>query len=117
MSVLITEGPVIIYRPGEGAAEDLGLNKVKFSRFPLLILLKWNATYLKWFPLITFDDFRDPPPPPMSSFSKQILVVPPLNPSVIPPFGFSVTTDPLFCSPKNQVIPPKIPLPHPLRDK
>ena len=29
--------------------------------------------------------------------------------SVIPPFGFSVTTDPPFCSPKNQVIPPKSP--------
>ena len=34
--------------------------------------------------------------------------------SAIPPFGFSVTTDhPLFCSPENQVIPPKIPPPHP----
>ena len=32
--------------------------------------------------------------------------------SAIPPFGFSVTTDhPLFCSPENQVIPPKIPPP------
>ena len=40
---------------GGGKVEDLGLNKVKFSRSPL----------------ITFDDFRDPPPP-MSSFSKQI---------------------------------------------
>ena len=44
-------------------------------------------------PPITFDDFRDsPPPPPMSVFSKQIWVVPPLNPSKV--FGFSVTTDP-----------------------
>ena len=35
----------------------------------------------------------------MSSFSKQIWVVPPLNPSKFfsdPPFGFSVTTDPPF---------------------
>ena len=31
--------------------------------------------------------------------------------SVISPFGFSVTTDPPFCSPKNQVIPPIILLP------
>ena len=40
----------------------------------------------------------------------------PLNPSKVfsdPPFGFSVTTDPPFCSPKNQVIPSKI-LPSPL---
>ena len=47
----------------------------------------------------------------MSSLSKEIGVVPPLNPSEVfgdPPFGFSVTTDPPFCSPKNQVITPKI---------
>ena len=52
-----------------------------------------------------------PPPPSMSSLSKQISVVPPLNPSKIsgdPPFGFSVTTDPPFCSSRNQLIPPKI---------
>ena len=30
--------------------------------------------------------------------------------SVISPFGFSVTTDPPFCSPKNQVTPPPPPL-------
>ena len=30
-----------------------------------------------------------------------------------PPFGLLVTTDPPFCSPKNQVIPPKI-LPSPV---
>ena len=44
----------------------------------------------------------------MSSFSKQIWVVPPLNPFKVfsdLPFGFSVTTDPFFCSPTNQVIP------------
>ena len=59
--------------------KDLGLNKVKFSRSPPL-----NVTSLKCSPRITFDDFRDSPPPPtphpMSSFSKQIWVVPPLNP-------------------------------------
>ena len=31
--------------------------------------------------------------------------------SLIPPFGFSVTTDPPFCCPKNQVIPPPNPPP------
>ena len=29
--------------------------------------------------------------------------------SVISPVGFSITTDPLFCSPKNQVLPPPLP--------
>ena len=56
---------------------------LKFSRsFPL------NVTSLKWSPLITFDDFREPHPA-MSSFSKQIWVVPPLNPYLVfsdPPF-------------------------------
>ena len=33
--------------------------------------------------------------------------------SAISPFGFSVTTDPSFCFPKNQVIPPKILAPSP----
>ena len=53
---------------------------------------------------------------PMSSFSKQIWVVPPLNLSKVfsdPPFGFSVTTDPPFCSLKNQVNSPKILHPRP----
>ena len=39
-------------------------------------------------------------------------VIPPLNPSKVfsdPPFGFSVTTDPPLCYPKNQVIPPPPP--------
>ena len=52
-----------------------------------------------------------PSPAPMSSFSKHIWVIPLwILPkiSAIPPFGFSVTTDPPFCSPKNQVIPTKI---------
>ena len=71
----------------------------------------------------SFDDFRDPPLPRplphvfifqanLSGPSLWIL----LKFSVIPSFGFSVTTDLPFCSPKNQVIPPKIlcqPRPHP----
>ena len=80
-----------------------GLSKVKFSRSPL----------------ITFDDFRDHPPshhhhhhPSCLHFPSKFECPPsepfqsfqrfPLN------FGFSVTADPPFCSPKNQVIPPKI---------
>ena len=43
----------------KGGGGDLGLNKVKFSRFPPL-----NVTSLNCPPLITFDDFRDLPPPP-----------------------------------------------------
>ena len=38
---LCFKGPVIIYHWGEGA-EDLGLNKVKFSRSPLWMLLHWS---------------------------------------------------------------------------
>ena len=68
-----------------------------------------NVTSLKWStPQITFDDFRDPPRP-MSPFSKQIWVVPPLNPSKDfsdPPF-WVLSYDLPFCSSKNQVIPPK----------
>ena len=64
------KGPVIIYRLGEGGG--LGLNKV---------IPPFNVTSRKWSPLITFDDFRDPLP--MSSFSKQIWVVPLLNPSKV----------------------------------
>ena len=61
-----------------------------------------------------------PPPPPMSSFSEQIWVVSPLNPSKVfsdPPFhfGFLVSTDPPFYSPKNYyVIPPQKNPPSPL---
>ena len=65
-------------------------------------------------PLIAFDDFRDPPT--ISSFYKQIWVVPPLNPSkfsAIPPFGFSVTSDSPFCSPKIKWSPLKFSAPLP----
>ena len=87
--------------------EDLGLNKVKFSRSPCECYFTEVIP-----PLITFDDFRDPPP--MSSFSKQIWVVPPLNPSKV--FNdllfwvLSYDWSP-FCTPKNQVIPQKNPPP------
>ena len=78
--------------------------KVKFSRSPLEcyfteVILPNNIWWLS----------RSPPP--MSSFSKKIWVVPlwiPPKFSAIPPFGFSVATDPPFCSPKNQVIPSNI---------
>ena len=52
----------------------------------------------------------------MFSFSKPIWVVPPESFQSFqwsPHFGFSVTTDPPFCSPKTQVIPPKNPPPPP----
>ena len=78
----------------------LGLNKVKLSRF--------ECYFSEVISPITFDDFRDPPPLPMPSFSKQIWVAPLwILPkfSAIHPFRFSVTTDPHFWSPKNQVTP------------
>ena len=52
--LVLHKGPVIIYWGGGG---DLGLNKAKFSRFPL-----WLLFYRSDPPLITFDDFRDPLP-------------------------------------------------------
>ena len=59
--------------------EDLGLTKVKFSRSPL----------------ITFDDFCDPPPRPWFHLPSKFGVFP-LNPS-------KVFSDPPFCSHKNEV--------------
>ena len=94
-----------------------GLSKVKFSRSPL----------------ITFDDFRDPPPPPTTTtttttttptthvFTFQAnLSVPLLNPSKVfsdSPLilGSQLRLIPPVCSPKNQVIPPKILRPPPSR--
>ena len=56
------------------------------------------------------------PPTPclhfLSKFDWSPLWILPKFP-VIPPFGFSVTTDPPFCSPKRRVIPPKYPAPPP----
>ena len=43
----------------------------------------------------------------LSSGFSSALILPTF--SVISRFGFSITTDPLFCSPKNQVIPPPLP--------
>ena len=113
-------GVYIRHRRGNSACAEIltppqdGGEGVKFSRSPL----------------ITFDDFRDhprpsspppPPPPPCLHFPSKFECPPsepfqsfqrfPLN------FGFSVTTDPPFCSPKNQVIPPKILRPLPPGDK
>ena len=93
--------------PGGNRAEDFGLNKVKFTLSPLWMLLHCSD------PPITFDDFRDLPPPPPHVFIFQAKVSNPSSESFqsfqwFPPFGFSVTTDPPFCSPKNQVIPPGI---------
>ena len=50
------------------------------------------------------------PPPPHVFIFQAYLSGPPLNPSKVlgGPCGFLVTTDPPFCSPKNQVISPKI---------
>ena len=61
-------------------------------------------------PLITFDDSRDVPGA-MSSFSKQIWVVHPLNPSKVfsdPPFWVLSYDWSLLLFSYNQVIPPKI---------
>ena len=64
---------------------DLVLNKVRFSRSPLWMSFHWSD------PPDNFWWLSRPPPPPalMSSFAKQIWVVPPLNPSKVfsdPPF-------------------------------
>ena len=97
-------------RRGVGGVKDFGLNKVKFSQSPPL-----NVTSLKWSPLITFDGFRDPPP--MSSFSSKfewspLWIIQKF--SVIPLFGFSVTSDPPFVLLKIKLLPPKsIPPPSP----
>ena len=55
--------------------------------------------------------FAIPPPHPCLHFLCKcewsfLWILPKLL--AFPPFGFSVTTDPHFCSPKNQVTPPKI---------
>ena len=117
--------------PG-GGGEDLRLNKVKFRRFSfslrkhpfLLALRRWGSFArnvpslqanfpLKWSPTeVIPPNIRDPPL--MSSFPKQIWVVPWILPkfSVTPAFWvLSYLTDPPFCSSKNQVIPAPPPPP------
>ena len=69
------------YLSPERGGGGFGLKKAKFSRSP------FECYFTEVIPLITFDDFHDPSH--MSSFSKQIWVVPPLNPSKVfsdPPF-------------------------------
>ena len=75
------------------------LNKVNFSLSPL-----WMLQFTEVTPPNNIWRLSQSPPLPMSSFSKQIWVVPMgswwsplwilLKFSAIPPFGFSVTTDP-----------------------
>ena len=82
------KGPVIIYRlggwgeGGAGVAEDLGLNKVKFSQSP------FESYFTEVIPPNqTFDDFRDLPSHVFIIQAK--LSDPPLNPSKVfsdPPF-------------------------------
>ena len=69
------KGPVIIYRRG---AEDLGLNEANLANPPFECYFteaippppRSSSSDGLLSPLITFDDFRDPPH--MSSFFKQI---------------------------------------------
>ena len=112
LSSIRTKGPVIIYRlkGGGWAAEDSGLNSVKFSRSPLCL----NVTSLKWSPLKTFDDFRVPPTRFVFVFLANLSgplsdILPKF--SVIPPFGFSVTTDPAFRSPIKRIRPNRAGIP------
>ena len=69
-----------------------------------------NVISLKWSPQITFDDFRDPPP---HAFIFQANLIGPPSESFqsfqwSPLLGSQLRLIPPFCSPKNQVIPPKI---------
>ena len=56
-----------------GGSEDFGLNKVKFSRSLLWMLLHWGDPPNKFWWL---SRSRAPPPPPMPSYSRQIWVAP-----------------------------------------
>ena len=76
-----------------GRGKDLGLNKVKFNRSALWMLLHWSD------PPINIWWLLRPPHPSMSSFSKQIWVVPPLNPS-------KVFSDPPLLGSQVRLIPP-----------
>ena len=106
------KGPIIIYRRGEGGG--FGAKQGEIQPIPPLkcysteVIPPNNFWWLWRFP---------PRPPHMSSFSKQIWVVPPLNSSKVfsdlPFWVLSYDWSP-FCSPKNQVIPlnsPPPPLP------
>ena len=77
-------------------SEDFGLNTVKFSRSTPL-----NVISLKRSPVITIDNFRDPPPP-MSGIVQADLRVPP------PPESFqNFFSDPLSGS-LLRLIPPSV---------
>ena len=88
-----------------GVGGDLGLNKAKFSRFPL-----WLLFYRSDPPPNNFWWLSRSPTPCLHFPSKfewsPLWILPKF--SAIPPIGFSVTTDPPFCSPKNQVTPPPL---------
>ena len=106
--LVLHKGPVIIFwggGGGEGGRERFGAKQGEILPIPPL-----NITLLKWSPLITFDDFRDPLSPCLHFPSKfewsPLWILPKF--SAIPSIGFSVTTDPPFCSPKNQGPPPQV---------
>ena len=79
-----------------GVGGGLGLNRVKFSRSSLWMLLQWND------PPNSFWWLSRSPPPCLHFPSKfewsPLWILPKF--SAIPPFGFSVTSDSPFCSPK-----------------
>ena len=120
-SVLTNEkcpkGPVIIYRLGVGRGRG-GFGAKQGEIQPIHPV---NVTSLKWSPLITFDDFHDP----LHVFIFQANLSGPLSESFqsfqcSSFMGSQLRLILAFCSPKNQVIPPKIlrpfspPPPHPL---
>ena len=90
--------------------EDLELNKVKFSRSLLWMLLPWSRSPYGLLPEVIPPNniwwlSRPPPPPSLclhfpSKFEWSSLWILPKF-SVIPPFRFLVTTDSPFCSPTN----------------
>ena len=93
-----------------GGGEDIGLNKVKFSRSH-----PFECYFTEVIAPNNFWWFSRPPPLPLAFIFQANLSGPPFwilpKFSVIPAFGLLVTTDFQFCSPKNQVIPLKSSLP------
>ena len=89
-----------------GGAGDLGLNKVKFSRSPFWMLPNWSDPRNNFWWLL-----RCPSPQCLyfpSKFKWSPLWILPKF-SLIPPFGFSVTTDPAFVLLKIKWSPPNPP--------
>ena len=97
------KGPVIICRLSGGRGlENFGLNTWNLADPPLIVIT------LKWSPLITIDNFRDPHP--MSAIVQADLSGPPWivqNFQWSPPFMLSVTTDPPFLFSQKSSDPPK----------